>query len=127
LTLKNVDELSKAKIEQVASDVADANETLGADVKALGEPPKTAAPEAKDALEELRGKLETSAGQIKSATQDISGPREVLEAVNSTSAALLTISSDISATLATLESVDAADEWKQAFGDAEACKSLGTS
>jgi hypothetical protein len=47
--------------------------------------------------------------------------------VNTTSAALLKMSSDISATVATLQSVDAADEWKQAFADSEECQSLGNS
>src|SRR5215217_5254299 len=41
-TLKNVDELSKAKIEQAANDVSDANQTLADDVDALGEPPQEA-------------------------------------------------------------------------------------
>ena len=126
-TLKNVDELSKAKIEQAADDVSDANQQLADDVNELGDPPKAASSDAEDTVDELRDELEVSADQITSATQDISSPIDVLKAVNTTSAALLTMSSDISATLATLESVDAADEWKQAFADSDACRSLGNS
>jgi len=124
-SLRDVDQLSKAKIDQAAEDVSNANTTLSDDVRALGSPPETAAPEAKDAVEDLRGELETSANEIEDATKDISTPTNVLEAVNTTSAALLTMSSDISTTLATLESIDAADEWKQAFADSESCESLG--
>ena len=123
-TLKDVDQLSKAKIEQAAADVSDANETLADDVDALGEPPQEAASTAKDAVDDLRAELRTSADQIESATQNLSTPTDVLEAVNTTSAALLRMSSDISATTATLQSVDAADEWKQAFADSDECQSL---
>ena len=126
-TLKDVDELSKSKIEQAADDVSDANTTLAADLEALGEPPKTATAEANDAVDDLRGKLDASAEKIKGATKDVSSATEVLEAVNTASAELLTMSSDISTTVATLGSLDAADEWKQAFADSETCDSLGTS
>jgi len=124
-SLRDVDQLSKAKIDQAAEDVSNANTTLSDDVRALGSPPETAAPEAKDAVDDLRGELETSANEIEDATKDISTPTNVLQAVNTTSAVLLTMSSDISTTLATLESIDAADEWKQAFADSESCESLG--
>jgi methyl-accepting chemotaxis protein len=123
-TLKDVDQLSKAKIEEAAGDVSDANERLADDVDALGEPPQEAASTAKDAVDELRAELKTSTDQIESATQNLSSPTDVLKAVNTTSAALLTMSTDISATAATLQSVDASDEWKQAFADSDACQSL---
>jgi hypothetical protein len=124
-TLKNVDELSKAKIETAATEVSNANKTLAGDVGALGSPPKEATSEAKREIDDLRDELEKSASQIKDATANIATPTDVLEAVNTTSAALLTMSSDISSTAATLESLDGAEEWKQAFADSEACKSLG--
>src|SRR5215213_9419569 len=124
-SLRDVDQLSKAKIDEAAEDVSNANTTLSDNVRALGSPPETAAPEAKDAVDDLRGKLETSANEIEDATKDISTPTNVLQAVNTTSAVLLTMSSDISTTLAPLESIDAADEWKQAFADSESCESLG--
>jgi hypothetical protein len=125
-TLKDVNALSKDKIEQAAGDVSDANQKLADDIDALGDPPQAASP-AKDAVDELRDKLETSADEIASATQDLSSPTDVLKAVNTTSAALLTMSSDISAAIVTLQSVDAGAEWKQAFADSDACKSLGKS
>jgi len=123
-TLKGGDALSKATIESAASAVSSANGTLGDDIEALGDAPDTGRTEAKNAVEDLRGQLAKSADEITAATQDVSSPADVLQAVNTTSAALLTMSSDISATVATLASIDAADEWKQAFADSEACKSL---
>ena len=63
-TLKNVDELSKDKIEEAADDVSDANHKLADDVDALGEPPHEAASTAKDTVDDLRDELKTSADQI---------------------------------------------------------------
>ena len=44
--------------------------------------------------------------------------------MNVASAALLTMSTDITATLTQLDSIEAADEWRRAFEDSEACQSL---
>ena len=126
-TLKNTDELSRAKIEGAADDIANANETLAADMDDLGAPPKTAVPEAQDAVAGLRSEVEKSASQISQATESISSATGLLTAVNIASTALLTLSSEISGTVATLESLDAADEWKQAFADSDECDSLGKS
>src|SRR5437016_2498380 len=43
-TLQNRDELSKAKLQEVASNVSDANAKLKDDVEALGSPPQSAGP-----------------------------------------------------------------------------------
>jgi ElaB/YqjD/DUF883 family membrane-anchored ribosome-binding protein len=126
-TFKNVDEPAKAKVEQATADISDANGTLGADLKALGRPPTTGTSKAKDELKDLRSKIESSVSQIKDATQNISSATNLLTAVNTASAALLTISTDISTSLARLESLDAREAWKQAFADSEACNSLGKS
>src|SRR5436190_22590242 len=64
-TFKNVDELSKAKVEQAAADLSDANGTLAADLKAVGRPPTTGTSKAKDEVKDLRSKIETSTSQIK--------------------------------------------------------------
>jgi len=123
-TVKNVDELSKAKLEQAAGTVSGANAQLAADVKSLGEPPKDAAPEAKAAVQDLSKKLQASADQIRSETKGVSSAREAVEAVSVTSTAVLTMADDVSATVDTLESLDAAEGWKQAFADSKACRSL---
>jgi hypothetical protein len=123
-TLKDVDQLSKAKVEQAATDVSDANAKLADDVKALGDPPETGGPEAKAAVDELANELETSSDTIKDATKDVSTAKDAAEAVSVASGALLTMSADISATVTTLSSLDAAETWKQAFADSQACQSL---
>jgi hypothetical protein len=126
-TVKNVDELSKAKLEDATATVADANAQLVDDVKGFGPPPKTGGNEAKAAVEDLTGKLQASAAKVKDAAGNISGAQDALIAVNVASAALLEVSADISATLTTLESIDSADTWKNAFADSKACQSLDKS
>jgi methyl-accepting chemotaxis protein len=123
-SLKDVNQLSKATIEQAASDVSAANDKLSGDLQALGAPPKTGGDEAKAAIDDLSNELKASADDVKSATKDISSATDAVAAVNVASGALLAMSNDISSTLSTLESLDAADEWKSAFTDSEACKSL---
>jgi hypothetical protein len=123
-TLKNRDELSKAKLQEESAAVADANKQLSSDVDALGAPPRSAGPEAKAAVNELSSDLRTSADQIRGSTESISGAKDVVEAVHVSSAALLTMSADVSKTVDTLQSLDAAEAWRQAFADSDACKSL---
>jgi hypothetical protein len=124
-SVKNVDELSKAKLESAAGTVADANAQLVGDLNRLGSPPKTVGSEAKAEVGDLSRKLQASVAQVNEATGDISSAHDALTAANVASAALLEMSADISAALATLESLDAADAWKQAFADSDACRSLG--
>jgi len=126
-TLRDFENLSKSKLERAADDVANANAKLSDDVEELGEPPKVGQDDADAAVEDLSSKLRTSADEVRSATEDVSTPAEALQAVNVASGALLTMSSDISATVAELESIDAADAWRQAFADSDACQSLSNS
>jgi chromosome segregation ATPase len=126
-TLQNVDQLTKAKLEQAAVDLSDANAQLADDMQSLEAPPKVAGPEAKTAVQELRSKLETSASQIREATSNVSGTQEAMKAVNVATGALLTMSTDISTTMTTLESLDGAETWRKAFAESEACKSLSKS
>lgn len=123
-TLKDVENLSAAKVEQAAGDVSDANDRLAADVQALGRPPESGGPEARAAVERLSSSLQAQTAQIETATQGVSSPQDVLQAVSVVSGALVTMSTDISAAVADLESLDAAEEWQSAFADAPACRSL---
>lgn len=123
-TLQNTDQLSKAKLEQGASDLSDANAKLADDVRSLETPPKVAGPEAKSAVKELGDSLRASTSQIKSAATGISTAQEAVQAVGVASGVVQTMSSDISSTLTTLESLDGAETWQKAFADSEACRSL---
>ena len=126
-TLQDTDQLSKAKLQQAASDLSDANAKLADDLRSLETPPKIAGPEAKTAVQELKNKLQASASQIKNAATGVSSAQEAIQAVGVASGAVKTMSSDISSTLTTLESLDGADTWQKAFADSEACQSLSKS
>jgi len=123
-TVKNVDDLSKAKLEQAATSLSDANSQLASSLHALGEPPHDAAPEAKAAVQQLSTDLKTSADAIRKAAADVSGANDFARAIPVASAALVTMSADISSTVTKLEGLDATDEWKRAFADSPACKKL---
>ena len=68
--------------------------------------------------------LRASADQLRGATESISGAKGAVKAVNTASSALLTMSADVSDTVDTLRSLDAAEAWRQAFADSDACRSL---
>jgi hypothetical protein len=123
-TLRDLDQLSKAKLEQAANDVSDANAKLADDLDAVGKPPETGGDEAKAAVDNLAKALQGSADDIRDATKDVSSPSDVATAVNVASGALLSMKNDISATADTLNSLDSAETWKSAFADSDACRSL---
>jgi chromosome segregation ATPase len=126
-TLQDTEQLSKAKLEQAASDLSDANAKLADEMRSLETPPKVAGPEAKSAVQELRNKLQASASQIRSAATGVSSAQEAVQAVGVASGAVQTMSSDISSTLTTLESLDGAETWQKAFTDSESCQSVSKS
>ena len=82
---------------------------------------------AKAAIDDLSQELEAQRDKVKDATDDVSTLNDAVQAVNVASGALLSMSSEIGSTMTTLESLDVADEWKQAFADSESCRSLGKS
>ena len=123
-TLKDVENLSPAKVEQAAGDLSDANDRLAADVQALGRPPESAGPEARAAVERFFSSVQAQGALIEDAVQGVSSSQDVLQAVSVVSGALVTMSADISAAVADLETLEAKEEWQKAFADAPACRSL---
>ena len=126
-TLKKTDELSKAKLDQAATDVGDANAELASALRQLGQPPRTAAPEAKVAIQDLSTELENAAQELGTAARDVSSGQDIVHAVSVAGTALQTMSAEVSSTVTKLESLDATDEWKQAFSDSSVCRSLRNS
>jgi hypothetical protein len=122
-SLKDFNNLSKAKVEQAAKDVSDANAKLEDDLKALGKP-QTNVPEAKETVDSLTEDLKTSAGKIEDAAKGVTSASDIPQAVTAASGAFLQMSSDASASIAKLKSLDSTDEWKKAFADSKSCQSL---
>ena len=125
-TVTNVDELSKAKLEEAATDVSEATDELRSDVDELGDPPGTAAPEARAAVDELSSELEAAADDIGDATRSLSSAADLVEAISITGSALQRMAGAFSTTVAELQSLNATEEWSQAFSESSACQSLSS-
>lgn len=64
--------------------------------------------------------------ELRSAVDEASGVRGVVEAVTAVSGALSTLGAQLSSTFAELEQLDGAGELKRAFEESEPCESLGS-
>ena len=126
-TVTNVDELSKAKLEEAADDVSEANDELRSDVDELGEPPGMAAPEARAAVDELSSELEEAGEDVGNATGNLSSTADLVEAISITGGALQRMATAFSTTVAELQSLNATEEWSRAFSESSACQSLSSS
>ena len=120
-------DLTKAKLQQAATTVSDANKKLADDVDSLGTPPKVAGPEVKASVEKLSNQLRTSADQIESAAKGITNLQDAASAVTLASTALATMSTAISTTITELKSVNVTQGWKNAFANSASCQSLSKS
>jgi hypothetical protein len=73
--------LSKQTLDAVVSDAKASTQAFADSLKSLGTPPVSDS-QASDIFENLRSQLQKGADSIKSATADVSGVTEVLEAVS---------------------------------------------
>ena len=119
--------LTKAKLQQAATTVSDANDKLATDVKDLGEPPKIAGPKVKSAVNNLSAQLKTSADQIRSAAKNITSLQDAISAATVASGALATMSAGISTAVTEMKSANVTESWKNAFANSASCKSLSQS
>ena len=79
------------------------------------------------AIQDLSSELENAAQELGTAARDVSSGQDIVHAVSVAGTALQTMSAEISSTVTKLESLDATDEWKQAFSDSSVCRSLRNS
>jgi hypothetical protein len=121
--LKN-GQISRATLEQAATEVSDANEKLGDDLRDLGKPPTEVATEAKDAADQLAADLKTESDKIREAASDVSSTQDALNAVSVASGALSAMAKHFSEFGDRLQSLEGKEEWQQAFEQSEACKKL---
>jgi hypothetical protein len=122
-TLKSGDATTSSKLDEAATAVSDANAQLSHELKSLGSPPSSGGAEAKAVLQDLSNQLAQSADQIRGAAKNVSTASEVVAAVNVASGAVLTMSTQISGAVDTLQA-NAGSGWKDAFADSQACQSL---
>jgi hypothetical protein len=118
---------SKSAISSSAKQAETATVTLMDSLKAVGKPPTPAADEAKSTVAQLRTDLSDAADQVKSATENVSGVQGTAAAASAVAATAKTLKSQVSSAAAKLKSLGPNGEWKQAFSEAESCKTLQSS
>jgi uncharacterized protein YoxC len=123
-TLKNTGDLSKNKLQQAGDSISSANKKLADDLDGLGKPSGSAGSQAKDDVQQLTQELNADAAKVEDAMKGVSNVQELLAAVPQLSAAASSAASSVSSTITKLKSLDASKEWKQAFENSEACRSL---
>jgi hypothetical protein len=123
-TLADVNNLSKTKAQHAVNDISAANAKLVDNLNDLGQPSGKAAPRAKAALQDLGKELKHSADQVKGALKGVTTAQDLLTAISAMATTASSTATAVSETITELESLDASDEWRQAFDDSEACKTL---
>ncbi|HEY7603416.1 MAG TPA: hypothetical protein VH760_04065 [Gaiellaceae bacterium] len=121
-TLKNGG-LSKQTLEAVVSDAKASTQAFSESLKELGPPPVEDS-QAKDIFESLRSQLQDDADAIKSATANVSGVSEVLQAVSSVATTLTTAAGQIRTAFGKVQDLQEESGLRQAFDDAPACDDL---
>jgi hypothetical protein len=115
--------LSKQTLDAVVSDAKTSTQAFANSLKSLGAPPVSDS-QASDIFENLRSQLQKDADSIQSATADVSGVTEVLQAVSSVASTLATAGTQIGDAFSQVRQLDENSGLRQAFADAPACENL---
>lgn len=115
--------LNKQTLDAVVSDAKASTQAFADSVKLLGPPPVSDS-KGKQIFETLHGQLSDDADAIKSATANVSGPADVLNAISAVAGTLAKAGTQISDAFGQVKQLDANDQVRQAFSDAPACDSL---
>ena len=115
--------LSKQTLDAVVSDAKASTQAFADSLKAVGAPPVSDS-QASDIFKNLQSQLQKDADSIKSATANVSGVTEVLQAVSSVASTLATAGTRISDAFSQVRQLDENSGLKQAFADAPACDKL---
>jgi hypothetical protein len=119
--------LGEEELRGAVDDIESATKDFAEELKGAGRPDTAAGAEVEAAFDDLAGDVEESVAEMKTAVEDVSGVSEVLEAVTAVSAILSTMSEQVSATLARIETLDAQGEIETAFEEADSCQELAES
>jgi len=117
-------QLTKESISGATTEAAAATNTLAKDLKKLGKPDTQAGQTAQDDLAQLSSELTKNVQTIEDAISGVSGAAGVLTAVSTAASTLATMGTEVSTTLTDLQKLDPKGEIKQAFQQADSCKSL---
>jgi hypothetical protein len=115
--------LNKQTLDAVVSDAKASTQAFADSVKLLGPPPVSDS-KGKQIFETLQGQLSDDADAIKSATANVTGPADVLNAISAVASTLAKAGTQISDAFGQIKQLDVDDTVRQAFSDAPACDSL---
>jgi len=116
--------LSTDAVKSAAGDIEDATGTLADDLKALGRPDTEAGQQAEDTITTLADDLSGEADTIRNTVDEVSGVSDALQAASTVSSTLKTMGEQVGSAVSELEALDGAQELRDAFEQADSCKSL---
>jgi hypothetical protein len=127
-TLTDTTSLDADALRGAFDDVTGATETLVTNLGKLGKPDTEAGEQAQAQLSSLSDQLEQQQAAISDATDQGAGSVQgLLSQVSTVTAAIATILTDVSTTIADIRQLQGADELEKAFQDAQACQELRAS
>ena len=115
--------ISKEALQEAADEIESSTQTFTDDLKDLDRPDTETGQEAKDLLDGLDETLNQDAAELKSTVED-AAPTDILETVSTVTAKLGTMSQQVSSTFQQLDQLDASNELKQAFEEADSCDEI---
>ena len=119
--------LSEGGLRSAVDDFESATSTFVDDLRALEAPDTESGQKAKESLDQLSDDVEENVSTMKSAVDDASGARGIVDAVTAVSGALSTMGGQLSATFAELAQLDPESELETAFEEADSCSELRSS
>jgi poly-gamma-glutamate capsule biosynthesis protein CapA/YwtB (metallophosphatase superfamily) len=122
--LRQGSNLSADSLKNAAKDIQSSTAKLADDLQGLGAPDTDAGKDAKAAVDKLSNEIKSDADEIKSTVDNASGLSGIQAALTKASGTLAKMGSQISATFAQLQSLDAKGELEKAFEKADSCSSL---
>jgi hypothetical protein len=120
-------DISQDSVQTAGDDLKSATDTLASDLDGLDKPDSQVGQQAQDSVDKLSSDLNEGADSIKATADGVSGPSDVPSAATAVRTTLGTMKSDITATVKSLEQLDAKGELQTAFQQSTACDQLSGS
>jgi methyl-accepting chemotaxis protein len=124
-SLTDTSNLTQNKARDAVNAISSANNALVDDLKNLGKPEGSAGAQAKADVQQLSDQLKADADKIENTMQGVTSVQGLLGAVSSMAGVASSAANSVSSTITKLKSLN--EEWKQAFQNSDACKSLSKS
>jgi hypothetical protein len=116
--------VSKDSLQQTATHVKNATNTLADDLKGLKKPDIQAADKAKQQLNTLSSNYKSEVQSLQNDLKNTSGVQGVVTAVSKVSQTLVRMGGQLQSTFGELQKLDAKGELNKAFTNAPNCKKL---